>query len=101
MKITYLLLIGSILLAPAADAEAFAARKDAEYIATLRAVVNYKIDDEENLRDIKALRKDRRFNQDLQKMLNKLTNSRTKNTDNKRVQKILEQAGKDIYNILK
>ena len=94
MKITYLLLIGSILLAPAA-------RKDAEYIATLRAVVNYKIDDEENLRDIEALRQDRRFNQDLQKMLNKLTNSRTKNTDNKRVQKILEQAGKDIYNILK
>lgn len=101
MKITYLLLIGSILLVPAADAEAFAARKDAEYIATLRAVVNYKIDDEENLRDIEALRQDRRFNQDLQKMLNKLTNSRTKNTDNKRVQKILEQAGKDIYNILK
>ena len=89
------------LSALASDAQAFAARKEAEYIATLKAVVNYKINDEENLQDIEALRQDKRFLQDLQQMLNKLTNSRTKNTTNKRVQKVLEQAGKDIYNILK
>ncbi len=102
MKITYLPLIGFMFLsALASDAQAFAARKEAEYIATLKAVVNYKINDEENLQDIEALRQDKRFLQDLQQMLNKLTNSRTKNTTNKRVQKVLEQAGKDIYNILK
>lgn len=102
MKITYLPLIGFMLLsALASEAQAFAASKEAEYIATLKAVVNYKINDEENLQDIEALRQDKRFLQDLQQMLNKLTNSRTKNTTNKRVQKVLEQAGKDIYNILK
>lgn len=78
----------------------FSAQKDAQYIATLRAVINYKIDDEENLRDIESLRQNQAFAQKLQRMLNKLQNTRTKNTTNRRVQQILEKAGKDIYNLL-
>lgn len=76
------------------------ATKDAQYIAVLRAVVNYKIDDEENIRDIERLRENERFNRKVQKMLDKLSNSRTKNTTNRKVLQILEQAGKDIYNLL-
>lgn len=78
----------------------FSAQKDAQYIATLKAVINYKIDDEENLKDIESLRQNQAFNQKLQRMLNKLQNTRTKNTTNRRVQQILEKAGKDIYNLL-
>lgn len=76
------------------------ATRDAQYIAVLAAVMNYKIDDEENLRDIETLREDERFNQKVQTMLNKLTNRRSKNTTNRKVLQILERAGKDIYNLL-
>lgn len=77
-----------------------AATRDAQYIAVLKAVVNYKIDDEENIRNIERLREDRRFNEKLQKMLDKLSNERSKNTTNRRVLQVLEQAGKEIYNLL-
>ncbi len=78
----------------------FSAQKDAQYIATLKAVVNYKINDEENLKDIESLRQNQAFNQKLQNMLNKLQNTRTKNTTNRKVQQILEKAGQDLYRLL-
>lgn len=78
----------------------FSAQKDAQYLATLKAVVNYKINDEENLKDIESLRQNQAFNQKLQNMLNKLQNTRTKNTTNRKVQQILEKAGQDLYRLL-
>ncbi len=78
----------------------FSAQKDAQYLATLKAVVNYKINDEENLKDIESLRQNQAFNQKLQTMLNKLQNTRTKNTTNRKVQQILEKAGQDLYRLL-
>ena len=78
----------------------FSAQKDAQYIATLKAVVNYKINDEEILQDIESLRQNKAFVQKLQRMLNKLQNTRTKNTTNTKVQQILEKAGQDIYRLL-
>lgn len=78
----------------------FSAQKDAQYLATLKAVVNYKINDEENLKDIESLRQNQAFNQKLQTMLNKLQNTRTKNTTNRRVQQILEKAGQNLYRLL-
>lgn len=78
----------------------YSATRDAQYIATLKAVVSYKIDDQENIRDIETLRQDERFNLKLQKMLDKLNNDRSKNGTNRRVLQILEKAGKDIYNLL-
>ncbi len=91
-------LIG-VLLGTPAKAQ-YAAQNDAKYMATLKAVVNYKIDDEENLSNIESLRENRRFNQQLQRMLNKLQNTRTKNSTNRRVYDILLRAGKQIYNEL-
>lgn len=76
------------------------ATRDAQYIAVLKAVVSYKIDDEENIRDIERLREDQRFNQKLQRMLDKLNNRRSKNNTNRKVMQILEKAGKDLYNLL-
>lgn len=63
-------------------------------------MVNYKIDDQENIRDIEALRQNRQFNEKLQRMLDKLSNERTKDAKNRRVLKVLEQAGEEIYKIL-
>lgn len=98
-KLVLILLLSSFCLAAPVQAQ-MSATKDAQYIAVLRAVVNYKIDDEENIRNIERLREDRRFNEKVQKMLDKLSNDRSKNTTNRRVLQILEQAGKDLYNLL-
>lgn len=98
-KLILILTLSLFCLAPSAQAQ-MSATKDAQYIAVLRAVVNYKIDDEENIRNIERLREDRRFNEKVQKMLDKLSNDRSKNTTNRRVLQILEQAGKDLYNLL-
>jgi hypothetical protein len=76
------------------------ATKDAQYLAVLTAVVNYKINDEEHVRNIEKLRQDERFNRDVQDMLDKLTNKRSKNTTNRKVLQILEKAGREIYNLL-
>ncbi len=96
MKIKLSVLLMAMLLTFEADAQ-YAAQEDAMYLATLKAVVNYKIDDEENLKNVEALRTNQRFLQDLSKMMAKLSNRRTKNSVNSRVYKILLKAGKDIY----
>ena len=70
------------------------------YMATPKAVVNYKINDEENLQQVESLRQNKMFNAKLQRMLNKLSNKRSKDTTNQKVLDILEKAGKDIYNLL-
>ena len=99
MKIFYLVILGLFLSAKSAAAQ-YSAQNEAKYMATLKAVVDYKINDEENYADIESLRESRRFNQDLTKMLAKLSNRRTKNSTNSRVYKILLKAGKDVYNEL-
>ncbi len=79
----------------------YASQMDAAYLATLKAVIDYKINDEENLDEVDELRQDERFNKKLRKMLNKLDNRKSKNSENKRVYEILKKAGKEIYNELK
>ena len=81
------------ILAAGGAAAQYSAQNEAKYIAMLKAVVNYKIDDQENIRDIEALRQNRQFNEKLQRMLDKLSNERTKDAKNRRVLKVLEQAG--------
>lgn len=95
------LLVALMVLSFVCRAEAqYSSQKDAKYVATLKAVVNYKIDDKEHVRDIESLRQNRQFNEKLQKMLDKLSNERTKDAKNRQVLKILEKAGEDIYKIL-
>lgn len=78
----------------------YASQKDAAYIATLKAVADYKINDEENLDKMEQLRQDQRFNQKLRQMLAKLNNNRTKTGTNRKVYDILKRAGKEIYDEL-
>lgn len=88
------------ILAAGESAAQYSSQNDAKYMATLKAVVNYKIDDQENIRDIEALRQNRQFNEKLQRMLDKLSNERTKDAKNRQVLKILEKAGEDVYKVL-
>lgn len=78
----------------------FAASKDAQYLAVVKAVANYKIDDEENLRQVEELRNNEKFNNKLQKMLDKLSNRRTKDSTNQRVLQILKRTGKELNDLL-
>ena len=78
----------------------FSSQKDAAYLATLKAVTDFKINDEEVSKDMEKLRQNEKFNQDLQKMIDKLTNSRTKTGKNRRVYEILQRAGKEVYDEL-
>jgi hypothetical protein len=99
MRIFTISFILFLLLTTNATAQ-YSAQREAMYMATLKAVADYKINDEENLRNVESLRENQRFNRDLTKMLSKLSNRRTKDSVNERVYKILLQAGKEIYNEL-
>lgn len=99
MKILHILFFALLLNAGTAYAQ-FAAQKEASYIATLKAVTDFKINDEENLSELAALRENERFKQKLNRMMSKLSNNRSKNSTNEKVYRILIKAGKDIYNEL-
>ena len=73
----------------------------AKYISTLKVVANYKLNDSEIAEDVDKLREHKAFNQELSKMLKKIDNSKSDNAKNRRIMRILEQAGKDIYNELR
>lgn len=100
MRLLFLVALMAFMNIPSSRAQ-FSAQNDAMYIATLKAVVNYKIDDAENLANIESLRENQLFNQRLARMLDKLQNTRTKDTTNRRVYNILLRAGKQIYDELK
>lgn len=73
---------------------------DAVYMATLKAVVDYKMNDKENVDTLQKLREDKKFNEKLQKKLDKLSNKKSKSGRDKRIYEILKNAGKRIYNEL-
>lgn len=99
MKILWIIVLFFAIAGSSAQAQ-YSAQKDAAYMATLKVVADYKINDEENIKDIESLRENERFNRELQTMMSKLSNRRTKDSTNARVYRILLKAGKDIYNEL-
>ena len=98
-KFTIVLLV--TLFIPLHANALYSTQKNAAYIATLKAVTDFKINDEENINHIEALREDEKFIADLRKMLDKLSNNKNKNSTNNKIYNILIKAGKDIYNELK
>ena len=92
-------LFSAILFSPKVYAQ-YSSQKDAAYLATIKAVADYKINDQEELDKVEELRQSPAFNKKLQKMLDKLSNERTKNSTNQRILKILKNAGKQIYDEL-
>ena len=87
------------MVAKSAEAQ-YTSQNDAAYLATIKAVSDYKIDDEEDAKNVEKLRQDERFNRNLSKMLAKLSNNRNKDAKNRRVYNILKRAGKEIYDEL-
>lgn len=100
MRMFSLVFLAVFLMVSPVSAQ-MSASKDAQYLATIKAVANYKIDDEEEIRNVERLRANENFNRQLQKMMDKLQNTRTKNSKNQQVLQILKRAGKEIYDILK
>lgn len=74
---------------------------DAKYLAVLKVVTDHKMGDAEIKPDLEKLREHQRFKKDLQKMVGKLDNSRPSEATNRKIMRILQKAGKDIYNELK
>ncbi len=77
------------------------ALNEAKYITTLKVVVDHKMNDSDLSKDVDKLREYSRFKKELTSMLAKLDNSKPNTVKNKKVMKILEAAGKEIYNELK
>jgi len=94
--LTFLITIANIVPLSAQ----MAAQKDAIYFATIKAVADYKIGDEENIKQIENLRNDTKFNEKLQKMMEKVSNTKSKDNKNQKIYNILRQAGKQIYDEL-
>ena len=99
MKILPIILAVATLAAGDVNAQ-YSASKEAQYLAIVKAVADYKIDDEEHLRKMEKLRENEKFNRDLYMMIQKLDNSRSKDATNRKVLQILENAGKQLQELL-
>lgn len=99
-KILFLNLLFCLLFVQSADAQ-MAALNEAKYVTTLKVVVDHKMKDADIVDDVAKLREHKKFKQDLASMLKKLDNSRPNEAKNRRIMKILERAGKEIYNELR
>ena len=98
-KIVFVL-FASVIAFNVANAQLSSLNK-AKYITTLKVVADYKLNDEEIAGDVDKLREHKAFNQELSKMLKKIDNSKPNNARNRKIMRILEQTGRDIYNELK
>ncbi len=78
-----------------------AALNEAKYITTLKVVADHKMKDADLVSDIDKLRQNKNFNRDLVQMLAKLDNDKPNSAKNLKIKRILERAGKEIYNELK
>ncbi len=99
MKILPIILAVATLAAGDVNAQ-YSASKEAQYLAIVKAVADFKIDDEEHLRKMEKLRENEKFNRDLYSMVQKLDNSRRKDSTNRKVLQILENAGKQLQDLL-
>ena len=99
MKILPIILAVATLAAGDVNAQ-YSASKEAQYLALVKAVADFKIDDEEHFRKMEKLRENEKFNRDLYSMIQKLDNSRRKDSTNRKVLQILENAGKQLQDLL-
>ena len=97
-KIIFIILF-SLIIPSFAQAQSTAQRRVSNIII-VKVISEHKMDDEELARDIEALRDNDRFNRRLQRMLDQVQNTRTKNARNRELMRILERAGQDIDRLL-
>ena len=75
-------------------------QKEARNLKIVEAVAHYKLSDEKLLQEISKLDNNREFNRKMQKIMDNLSNDRHRNSKNKEVLKILQDAGNKLYNLL-
>ena len=101
IKMLRVLVLFFLLVSSSGANAQIATLNKAKYIATLKVVANHKMGDKGMLSDFERLRESEKFKKDLEKMVNKLDNSKPNDVTNRKIMRILEQAGKDIYNELR
>jgi len=95
-----LLVLFFMLYSVSAYAQSAALNK-AKYVTVLKVITDHKMQDEELEPDVEKLRESERFKKELVKMIGKLDNSRPSEAKNRRIMRILERTGKQIYDELK
>lgn len=98
-KICFFVVLFSVFCVGTANAQ-YASQKDASYVIIAKIMADHKMNDEEYVNDIAALRENQRFNNKLQKMLEATSNSKNKDAKSKKVDTILRKAGEDIEKAL-
>lgn len=94
------LILFLVLFSVSAYAQSAALNK-AKYVTVLKVITDHKMQDEELVPDVDKLRESERFKKELVKMIGKLDNSRPSEAKNRRIMRILEKTGKQIYDELK
>lgn len=78
----------------------FGSQKTARNIMILREVAGFKLGDEQLRKDFAELEQNSQYEKKLQKIMQKLKNDKIRNSKNKEVLRILDEAGDKIYNLL-
>lgn len=94
-KIFFFAVLFSLVFIGVAKAQ-YASQRDASYIIIAKVMADHKMNDEEYINDIEALRENNQFNDKLQRMIERVSNSKSKDSRSKQVDKILRKAGEDI-----
>ena len=74
--------------------------RKARNLLFLEEIANYKLNDEELSDDFNAVEDSREYDEKLKKALKKLTNRKMKDSKNRKVMEILDDAGDRLYNLL-
>lgn len=98
-KICFFVILFSFLCVGIAKAQ-YSSQKDAANIIIAKVIADHKMNDQEYINDIEALRENTRFNNKLQKMVQEVSNAKNKDFKSKKVDQILRKAGEDIDKVL-
>lgn len=75
-------------------------QKEARNIKIVEAVAHYKLGDEKLREEMEKLEQNREYNKKMNKIMEKLSNDKRRDTKNKEVVRILQDAGNKLYNLL-
>ena len=99
-KIFFAMTLLSVFFINSSANAQFSAQRDASHMIIVRVISEYKMNDQEYLRDIESLREDQRFNSRLERMLARVSNDKNRDSRNRQVVEILQRAGRDIETAL-
>lgn len=101
MKKVFVLVFCFVLGAASCAMAQTSSLNKAKYVTVLKVIAEHKMGDQDLAADVDKLRKYDKFKKELVKMMNELDNSKPNEVKNRKIIKILERAGKEIYDELK